>query len=89
MTNETILETSIAAIRFDNIVEIMRRAIPGKKKRKSAPIGSEGLGIKPSKGEICASGTSRVVVSPVTSREPATLVIPPGIISPEVLGLST
>lgn len=45
----------------------------GKKKSEGAPTGSEGLGIKPSKGESSTHGVRKAVISPATLNEVATL----------------
>lgn len=75
-------ETSAAAIRFDNRVDIMCWAIFGKRKVKEGPpIGSEGLGIKPSEGEISTSGMNRVVVSSAISNNAPTLALSSRVIS--------
>lgn len=44
---------------------MMNWAMLGEKKREGAPTGSEGLGIKPSKGEVSTPVTNKFAISTV------------------------
>lgn len=88
LTRQTTWETSVATIRFDNMVNSTFWPTLGKKQSEGPLIGSKSLRIKPSKEEPFTPNWSRAVLSSATSGEVTSLASPSDVIFAKLVDLS-
>lgn len=86
LIRQTISATFFIAIKLKSNVDITYSTVLAGKKSEGAHTGSEGLGIRPSKGEVSTPATRKSTISPVALGEVAALAPSSDVMSLEALG---